>query len=147
MIVRPATTTPVVALMAATTATTCLSVSWALDLATPRLNLLFTVLGALMIVNGNVAGKLPHGHARGFRFPWALDDAEIWDKTQRFGGWVMVIAGLLVLNASLLFDLATVNWITLIAACGGSLLVINASSYFARQKRKARDAEWRRLAG
>lgn len=146
MIIRP-TATPAVALVAATTATTCLSISWALGVATPRLNLLFTVLGALMIVTGNVAGKLPHGHALGFRSPWTLDDADIWDKTQRFGGWAMVIAGLVVLNSSLLFDLATVNWITLIAATTASLLVINASPYFARQKRKARDAAWRELAG
>ncbi|MBL6852754.1 MAG: SdpI family protein [Alphaproteobacteria bacterium] len=145
MIVRP-TATHAVALAAAITATTCLSVSWALGLATPRLNLLFTVLGALMIVTGNIAGKLPHGHAMGFRSPWALDDAEVWDKTQRFGGWVLVIAGLLVLNASLLFGLAALNWITLIATCSASLLVINASSYFARRKRKARDAAWRELA-
>jgi uncharacterized membrane protein len=117
-----------------------------LGIAWPGLNLLFAVLGAVMIVMGNVAGKLPPNHAFGFRSPWALADVEIWDKTQRFGGWVMVIAGFAIVDAALFFDTAVVNWITLVMTCGPSILITFASSRFARQKRKARDEAWQRLA-
>ena len=146
MIDRP-TGTIVATCMAASMTFTGFTVAKALGMPWPGLNLLFSVLGVMMIVMGNAAGKFPPNHMLGFRSHWALDDEDIWGKTQRFAGWVMVIAGFVILDSSLVFDLATVNWITLVAACGSSLLITFTSQRFARQKRKARDAVWRALTG
>lgn len=141
-----ATGTVVLACFAAATTVFSFFAGRSLGTLEPRLNLMLAMLGVLMIVTGNVAGKLPFNHAFGFRSMWALADEEIWDKTQRFGGWVMVIAGFVIVDAALIFDLATVNWIMLAATCGSSILITIFSRRFAQQKRKARDEAWQRLA-
>jgi len=64
---------------------------------------LFPLLTAgLLIVIGNVMGKMRWNTTVGIRTPWALVDERVWDKTQRFGGRMLVIAGLVVLVAALL---------------------------------------------
>jgi hypothetical protein len=110
------------------------------------LNVLFAGLGVMMIVMGNAAGKLPFNPAFPADSAWAHAYEEVWDKTQRFTGWVMVIAGFVIVDAALIFDAAIVNWITLVATCGSTMLITFFSWRLARQKKKARDEAWERLA-
>ena len=42
--------------------------------------------GALLIVIGNVLGKIRPNFSMGIRTRWTLADEEVWDKTHRFGG-------------------------------------------------------------
>lgn len=53
-------------------------------------------VGLLLVVLGNVLGKLPRNRVVGIRTPWTLADAEVWARTQRVGGWLFVLAGLVM---------------------------------------------------
>jgi uncharacterized membrane protein len=58
------------------------------------------VIGLTFIIVGNVLPKLRWNYVVGIRTPWTLADERVWDKTHRFGGWVMVLGGaVLVIGA------------------------------------------------
>ncbi len=58
------------------------------------LRAVFMAVGALLVVVGNLLGKLRHNFAFGVRTRWTLGDATVWDKTHRFTGLLMVVTGL-----------------------------------------------------
>ncbi|HVY72096.1 MAG TPA: SdpI family protein, partial [Verrucomicrobiae bacterium] len=51
----------------------------------------------LFVVLGNYMTKLRPNHHVGIRTPWTLASEEVWRKTHRVGGPLMVISGLLML--------------------------------------------------
>lgn len=64
-------------------------------------SLLFMV-GLLLMVVGNMAGKLRWNYTVGIRTPWTLANERVWDKTHRFGGVVFFIAGVALILAAAL---------------------------------------------
>ncbi|MEZ4364105.1 MAG: SdpI family protein [Kofleriaceae bacterium] len=59
-------------------------------------------LGGLLVVFGNFMGKLTRNFFVGIRTPWTLASEEVWLRTHRLGGKVIVLAGLgLVLSSAL----------------------------------------------
>jgi uncharacterized membrane protein len=54
---------------------------------------LFVAIGILFLVTGNLLGKVRHNYFIGVRTPWTMRDKRVWDKTQRFTGRLMVLAG------------------------------------------------------
>jgi len=54
-------------------------------------------LGFLFIILGNLLPKCRQSYTVGIRLPWTLADSENWDHTHRFGGFVWVAGGLLLL--------------------------------------------------
>ena len=54
------------------------------------------LVSLIFIITGNYIPKTRQNYSIGFRFPWTLDDQENWDKTNRLGGYLMVIAGILI---------------------------------------------------
>lgn len=70
---------------------------------TARLTMIMPLfLGALMIVMGNYMPKCKQNRTMGFKLRWTLANEENWNKTHRFGGRVMVIAGVLLMLTALL---------------------------------------------
>ena len=55
------------------------------------------LVGLTFLVIGNVLPKLRWNYVVGIRTPWTLADERVWDQTHRFGGWAMVIGGLILL--------------------------------------------------
>ncbi|MDO7788598.1 SdpI family protein [Desulforamulus aquiferis] len=51
----------------------------------------------LIIVIGNYMGKVRYNYTLGFRLPWTLASEEVWNKTHRLGGKLMVAGGLVAL--------------------------------------------------
>jgi uncharacterized membrane protein len=51
-------------------------------------------IGALLILMGNYMGKIRQNFFVGLRTPWSLSDPEVWQRSQRFGGWAFVLGGL-----------------------------------------------------
>ncbi|QUD86445.1 SdpI family protein [Phenylobacterium montanum] len=51
-------------------------------------------VGVLLAVLGNYMGKVRQNEFMGVRTPWTLMDAEVWDRTQRFTGRLMLLGGL-----------------------------------------------------
>lgn len=60
------------------------------------------LVGVLFLIIGNIMGKVKTNWFLGFRTPWALSDPDVWNKTQRLGGWTFFLSGLAALLLSLL---------------------------------------------
>ncbi|MBE6779627.1 MAG: DUF1648 domain-containing protein [Ruminococcaceae bacterium] len=60
------------------------------------------VLGLLFAVMGNLMPKIRQNGTLGIKTKWTLQSEENWNATHRFGGKVMVIAGLLVMLTAFL---------------------------------------------
>ena len=50
-------------------------------------------VGLLLIVIGNSLGKFSQNGVVGIRTPWTLANEEVWVRTNRVGGWLIVLAG------------------------------------------------------
>jgi len=51
-------------------------------------------VGLLLITLGNYLGKTTRNFFLGIRTPWTLASDEVWRRTHRLGGWLLVLAGL-----------------------------------------------------
>ncbi len=58
--------------------------------------------GFLFILLGNYLPKLPRNFFFGIRSPWTLASETVWRKTHILGGWLFVLAGILLMVLSLL---------------------------------------------
>lgn len=56
--------------------------------------------GGLFILIGNYLSKFPRNFFVGIRTPWTLASEEVWNRTHRLGGWVFIVAGLLLAIAA-----------------------------------------------
>jgi uncharacterized membrane protein len=65
----------------------------ALDPAFDVLRWLFTAIGVLFVVIGAVLGRIPPNGLVGIRTPWTLADTGVWNRTHRFTGRLMALAG------------------------------------------------------
>lgn len=83
----------------------CIAVTLSESLWPGRINVGRTIglmIGVLFLSIGNLMGKIKTNWFMGFRTPWALSDPDIWNKTQRMGGWVFFLSGLSAVLLSLL---------------------------------------------
>jgi len=55
-------------------------------------------VGLLLITLGNYLGKTTRNFFLGIRTPWTLASDEVWRRTHRLGGWLLVIAGLVLVG-------------------------------------------------
>jgi uncharacterized membrane protein len=55
------------------------------------------IIGLLFIILGNYMGKVKQNWFMGFRFPWTLSSENVWNRTHRFGGFVMILTGVLMI--------------------------------------------------
>ncbi len=53
--------------------------------------------GLLFVVIGNYMGKFRKNFFIGIRTPWTLASDEVWVRTHRLGGWLMLAAGLFMI--------------------------------------------------
>lgn len=63
-------------------------------------------LALLLMVAGNLMGKLRRNAVMGIRTPWSLASAYAWEKSNRAGGRLLVALGVLVLLADALLTAA-----------------------------------------
>ena len=59
-------------------------------------------MGLLFVFLGNFMPKIKSNYFIGFRTPWALSNPDVWNKTQRLGGLLFVLAGLVSMALALL---------------------------------------------
>lgn len=67
------------------------------------------LMGVLLIILGNVMPKVKQNYSFGIKNPWTLDDADNWNRSNRLGGWCMVIAGVIITISSCWYSM----WITI----------------------------------
>jgi uncharacterized membrane protein len=94
------------------------------------LRTVFLAMAVMLVVVGNVVGKIRQNWLVGVRTPWTLGDERVWDKTHRFTGWAMVLGGIVLIPLDLIAPSGA--WLIVCAvACAASPLVIGAA-YSAR---------------
>ena len=90
-------------------------------------------VGLLLIVIGNSLGKFSQNRVIGIRTPWSLANEEVWVRTNRVGGWLIVLAGLVMVVTALMgFPMAAG-----LIALGVAAVISTAYSYLI----------WRRING
>ena len=70
--------------------------------AVPMPTVAMLAVGALLMVLGNYMGKLRKNFFVGIRTPWTLASDAVWERTHRLGGWLFMLAGLLLVIGTLL---------------------------------------------
>lgn len=65
------------------------------------MQLVFTLVGLMLIGVGNIAPKLRKNSVIGFRVPWSMKSERAWKKCQRFSGLVSILTGVLMIAACL----------------------------------------------
>ena len=60
------------------------------------------LVSVMFIVIGNYLPKCRQSYTMGIKLPWTLHDEENWNATHRFGGWVWMAGGAVMLVLSLL---------------------------------------------
>lgn len=87
-------------------------------------------IGLLIIVIGNGLGKVPQNRVVGIRTPWTLANQEVWARTHRIGGWLFVLAGV-VMAITGFIGLAMVPGLI---ALGGAVAVSVGYSYIVARR-------------
>ncbi len=108
----------------------------ALGLSWATLRLIPAATGILFILLGNVMGKLPPNPYIGIRTPWTRADERVWDQTHRFGGWVFVIGGFIILASALLTPQERGTHVVLVVTVAAALLCTVKSWLLARDQRR-----------
>lgn len=88
-------------------------------------------IGVLFVILGNVMGKVRQNYFVGLKTPWTLNDPEVWQKSQRFGGWAFVLAGLAFIIEAIVWIAILPVFIVLMAVM---VILPIAYSYLASRK-------------
>ncbi len=57
------------------------------------------LLGCVFLVIGNYMPKMKQNYTIGIKIPWALNSEENWNRTHRFGGYMFMLGGTMVIIA------------------------------------------------
>lgn len=83
------------------------------------------VAGIAFIACGNVMPKSDRNGTFGVRTPWSLGNDEVWRKSQRFGGYAMILAGALTFAGGLALpaDLVMPAMVVIVLAAAAASIV------------------------
>ncbi len=76
-------------------------IAYSLHIPIPIHQLTLGLVGCLFILLGNYMPKTKRNYTIGIKIPWTLNSDENWNKTHRFGGYIFMISGILVLLGAL----------------------------------------------
>ena len=68
----------------------------------PAPTITMLAVGVLLIVLGNYMGKLRKSFFVGIRTPWTLASDAVWERTHQLGGWLFMLAGLVMVIGALI---------------------------------------------
>jgi uncharacterized membrane protein len=83
-------------------------------------------VGLLFVTLGNYLGKTTRNFFLGIRTPWTLASDEVWRRTHRLGGWMMVGAGI----ALIVMGFAGASEAALLVVLAAAVLVPVVYSFF-----------------
>lgn len=72
------------------------------------------VIGILFILIGNYLPKCKLNYTAGIRTPWSLNNPENWRKTNRLGGYLMVLGGIIIMIASFFPSIAFIVFLVVL---------------------------------
>ena len=82
-------------------------------------------IGIVMIILGNFMPRTKPNAAFGLRLPWTLSNEDVWRKSNRFAGTILVAAGIIMLPLSILLPNAVgavILIVVLSTACIASIV-------------------------
>lgn len=68
----------------------------------PPIGVILGLVGLLLAVLGILSGRVPKNFFMGVRTPWTLANDEVWLRTNRLAGRLMIVGGLAIVVLSLL---------------------------------------------
>ena len=93
-------------------------------------------VGVILAVAGNMMGKIKTNWFMGIRTPWALNDPDVWNKSQRLGGRVFFLSGLALILLTFLASEAVRLWVFFPLLFGGILLTYFMSWKWFQEKKE-----------
>jgi len=93
---------------------------------------IITVVSALFLVLGNVMGRIKQTWFFGIGNAWTLSDEGVWTRTQRLGGRVWVVAGLVGIVSGIIGG--TTGWVLFVTAVVAAVVIPHVYSYFDYRK-------------
>ena len=92
-------------------------------------------IGALLVVMGNVMPKARRNSLFGLRTKWSMANDTVWQKSQRFGGITLVIAGFSMILLSLFIPgIWNVLMMTAVLAVAAVLSAVASYRYYRADK-------------
>ena len=104
------------------------ALGWKVDLVA----IMEILLGAVFVCLGNYMGKNHQNASIGIRTPWTLYDREIWNRTHRLAGKLMVLAGIFSMIASCISGMSQIAFAGLILS---AILPVFYSFYLYKKKK------------
>lgn len=83
------------------------------------------IVGALLMVVGNVLPRARPTWFFGIRTPWTLSSDRVWERTHRVGGYMMIVAGATIALSGLLWP----RWGGTTAVLSGAALSLGLLGY------------------
>jgi len=90
-------------------------------------------VGFLFLIIGYYLAGIKQNWFLGIRTPWTLNSEVVWQKTHRFGSWIFMLSGLLLIIASLLSQW---TWIFMTIILVMILSIFIYSYFIYRQEQK-----------
>jgi uncharacterized membrane protein len=70
--------------------------------ALPMSSIVEVATGVMLVVLGNYMGRVKRNWTMGFRYSWTLSDDTVWARTNRLGGRLFIVAGMLAIIGAFL---------------------------------------------
>ncbi|OGY46494.1 MAG: hypothetical protein A2744_03545 [Candidatus Buchananbacteria bacterium RIFCSPHIGHO2_01_FULL_44_11] len=93
-----------------------------------------SAVGILCIIIGNYLGKIKTNWFMGIRTPWTLSNDEVWNKTNRLGGKMFIVMGLIMVFAPLLQMNSEIFWWIFIVSIAVVAIIPIVYSYILYRK-------------
>ena len=103
----------------------------AIGVEVPIVLIVSLLVGLVFVVIGNYLPKCKPNRYMGIKLPWTFASEENWRKTHRFGGFVWVVAGILVILSAII----NWPWVMLVALFASILLPTFYSWNYARKEK------------
>ena len=118
----------------------CIAITLSESLWPGRINVgraIGLMIGILFVILGNLMGKIKSNWFMGVRTPWALSDHDVWNKTQRLGGWIFFLSGFSAAILSLLAPAEVFFAVFFTILVGGIILTYYMSWKWFRDKQQS----------
>ena len=99
------------------------------------------LISIMLVLLGNMMGKIKHNYFFGIRTPWTLADPDVWTRTHTLGGKLWFALGVVLLPCSLLLPEQAFFVVLMGGLLGTTALVIVLSYRWYRQKQRGQGGE------
>ena len=96
-------------------------------------------VGLLFVFLGNIMPKVKSNFYMGARTPWTLSDPDVWFKTNRLGGFMFFVSGIVISICPFIFSDKVTFGIMMIAVTVTAVVPIVMSYIWYRQKHRESD--------